>query len=298
MSRSITFTEIIEFLNQHNIENKVVNHDEFGFSRHIQFIVNNKKYLIEWCVEHSTLFLGEYESSPFTHFTRIIYNATSPISLNKIQFTNFHNDFPGSVWITIIPNTSKENESDKTTSDKTMTSDNKTTTPYKPKIIAVDFDGTLCKHDFPNIGEIEPKNQKVIDFVKYRKKQFNDTIILWTCREGKYLDEAIDWCVQKQIPLDYINDNCDQVKEGYGQSRKILADIYIDDKCVDLDTIPFYLNTSVDLKDCIYHSSWLEDALDNYKKSEKQSFGIDSSMTIGEFIQKYGDFHMKPIEKL
>ena len=47
-------------------------------------------------------------------------------------------------------------------------------------IIAVDFDGTLCKNCWPDIGE---PNHKLIDYLM--ECYFNGAkLILWTCREG------------------------------------------------------------------------------------------------------------------
>lgn len=48
------------------------------------------------------------------------------------------------------------------------------------KVIAVDFDGTLCERNFPDIGA---PIMSVIEYVK-RKKEQGDTLILWTCRVG------------------------------------------------------------------------------------------------------------------
>lgn len=49
------------------------------------------------------------------------------------------------------------------------------------KVIAVDFDGTLCENKFPEIGE--PKKD-IIDAVKKLRQQGNK-IILWSCRSGQ-----------------------------------------------------------------------------------------------------------------
>ena len=108
----------------------------------------------------------------------------------------------------------------------------------KERIIAVDFDGTLCKHNFPNIGEIQPKNQRIIDYIRYRKKQ-GCIIILWTCRcdteTNKYLTEAVNWCKEQNIPIDYVNENVPKIIQNFGwDTRKVIADEYIDDKAVEL----------------------------------------------------------------
>ena len=122
-------------------------------------------------------------------------------------------------------------------------------------IIAVDFDGTLCEHKFPEIGEIKEVNKRVIDYIRYRKETHNDTIILWTCRcntpKRKYLDEAVEWCKQQNIPIDYINENAKTtVDEFEVESRKIFAHKYIDDRAINIDDstmLEFVLNHLDDL---------------------------------------------------
>ena len=57
------------------------------------------------------------------------------------------------------------------------------------KIYAVDFDGTLCENAWPNIGE--PKSDVIYMLKKLRKE--GSKLILWTCREGVLLDEAVMW---------------------------------------------------------------------------------------------------------
>lgn len=94
-------------------------------------------------------------------------------------------------------------------------------------IIAVDFDGTLCKECYPNIGEA---NKELIDTLIIKKKK-GDKLILWTCREGNFLEEATNWCEQQGLVFDAVNDNLEEMKQKYQHnSRKITADIYIDDK--------------------------------------------------------------------
>lgn len=96
------------------------------------------------------------------------------------------------------------------------------------KYIAVDFDGTLCAHEFPEIGE--PK-MEMIGFI--REKHAEGTkIILYTCRDDReeraYLQEAVDWCKKNSIPIDAVNEN---PWVDFGK-KKIYADLYIDDRAV------------------------------------------------------------------
>ena len=97
----------------------------------------------------------------------------------------------------------------------------------KNKIIAVDFDGTLVKDEYPNIGS---PNIKLIN--KLRRLSKNNTLILWTCRTGDKLKEAVEFCLLCDLQFHYINENSKEILEKYGNidSRKITADIYLDDK--------------------------------------------------------------------
>lgn len=94
------------------------------------------------------------------------------------------------------------------------------------KIIAVDFDGTLCENKWPDIGE------PIMDVINYIKRQKSDgaKIILWTCRTGVELMNAVYWCIKQGIFLDAVNQNVPEIIKAYGTvCRKIYADIYIDD---------------------------------------------------------------------
>lgn len=98
------------------------------------------------------------------------------------------------------------------------------------KIIAVDFDGTLSLDAvWPKIGQ---PNYILLEYLKMRKNK-GDRIILWTCRNGVLLEEAVEWCRTQGLVFDAVNDNLQEVIELYGNnSRKISADWYIDDKCI------------------------------------------------------------------
>lgn len=96
-------------------------------------------------------------------------------------------------------------------------------------VIAVDFDGTLCKNEYPLIGRA---NIRLIASLKKNKAK-GDTLILWTCREGEILEQAISWCASFGLEFDYVNENTPELIKRYGNdTRKIGADLYIDDKGV------------------------------------------------------------------
>lgn len=95
------------------------------------------------------------------------------------------------------------------------------------KIIAVDFDGTLCFSQWPGLGE---PNFPLIEKLKKHKND-GDKLILWTCRQGDNLDDAVRWCEENGLSFDAVNDNLQEIKDLFGNnSRKITADFYIDDK--------------------------------------------------------------------
>lgn len=99
----------------------------------------------------------------------------------------------------------------------------------RPRIIAVDFDGCLCSNDWPNIGTA---NVDAIEELKDIQKKGN-WLILWTCRKGKALDEAVAWCAKHQLFFDAVNENMPSVVREFGEdTRKIYADEYWDDKAI------------------------------------------------------------------
>ena len=101
----------------------------------------------------------------------------------------------------------------------------------KQNIIAVDFDGTLCENKYPEIGE---PNMELIDFLM--NCQLNgDKVILWTCRNEEQTKAAVDWCSEKGLIFDAVNENLPEIiTEFGGDTRKIFANVYIDDRNVSL----------------------------------------------------------------
>jgi len=94
-------------------------------------------------------------------------------------------------------------------------------------IIAVDFDGTLHDGEWPGIGDPLPG----AIWTMRRIMKDGHFLIIWTCREGKYKTEMYDWLKIYDIPFDDINCHCVELIEKFGyESRKIYADVYIDDR--------------------------------------------------------------------
>ena len=101
-------------------------------------------------------------------------------------------------------------------------------------IYAVDFDFTLCNSNYPELGK---PIQDVIDFC-IRKQKEGHMLILWTCRCGEFLEQAVEWCKEHGLVFDAVNDNLPELNEKYGNnSRKVFADYYIDDKNLDISNL-------------------------------------------------------------
>lgn len=99
-------------------------------------------------------------------------------------------------------------------------------------IYAIDFDGTLCEDKFPKIGD---PIEKTINLVKFLK-QCGHELILWTCRNGESLEDAVKWCKEHDLEFDAVNKNLDRIiKEWGGDTRKIYCDYYLDDKNILLN---------------------------------------------------------------
>lgn len=102
-----------------------------------------------------------------------------------------------------------------------------------PQIAAVDFDGLLVENRFPEIGEIR---QDMFDAVK-RLQERGWKIILWSCRTDDMLSEAIAFCTNHGLVPDAVNENIKEVQEYFGgDTRKVFANIYIDDRNAQYDS--------------------------------------------------------------
>ena len=103
-----------------------------------------------------------------------------------------------------------------------------------PCIFAIDFDGTLCRDEFPEIGAANCRLISVL--IEYKKNHPEVKYILWTCRDNhtkeRHLDAAVEWCRQHGLEFDAVNENLPEVKALFGNNdtRKVYANIYLDDK--------------------------------------------------------------------
>jgi hypothetical protein len=104
------------------------------------------------------------------------------------------------------------------------------------KVIATDFDGTLCENKWPDIGA---PNEEIIWYLR-EQQAAGVKIILWTCRVGERLEEAVRWCYDQGLIFDTINENIPEAIDLFGSdTRKIFANEYIDDRMSTRFKLPF-----------------------------------------------------------
>ena len=95
-------------------------------------------------------------------------------------------------------------------------------------IIAIDFDGTIVEHKYPSIGTELPF---AVDTL-IKLKEEGHRLILWTVREGKLLDEAVEFCRERGLEFYAINRDYPEEEKGRNNhySRKLKVDLWIDDR--------------------------------------------------------------------
>ena len=94
--------------------------------------------------------------------------------------------------------------------------------------IAVDFDGTIVEHRYPEIGEELPFATETLKMLIADHHK----LILWSVREGKLLDDAVNWCRERGVEFYAVNrDYPEEQKENNNHySRKLKVDMFIDDR--------------------------------------------------------------------
>ena len=95
-------------------------------------------------------------------------------------------------------------------------------------IIAVDFDGTIVEHCYPSIGRELPF---AIETLR-KLTEDGHRIILWTVREGRCLDEAVEFCRSRGLEFYAVNRDYPEEEKGTNNhfTRKLKADLWIDDR--------------------------------------------------------------------
>jgi hydroxymethylpyrimidine pyrophosphatase-like HAD family hydrolase len=96
------------------------------------------------------------------------------------------------------------------------------------KVIAVDFDGTIVEHRYPAIGK-----EMLFAFATMKAlQQKGHKLILWTIRTGDLLQDAVNYCKENGVEFYAVNKNYPEEELDAKTSRKLNADIFIDDRVV------------------------------------------------------------------
>ena len=123
-------------------------------------------------------------------------------------------------------------------------------------VIAVDFDGTIVEHRYPAIGKERPFAIETLQ----KLTQEGHRLILWTVREGKCLEEAVEFCRSRGLEFYAVNrdypEEEQQVNNHY--TRKLKADIWIDDR--NLGGLPDWGT----IYEMIHHNFTYDDLIQHY----------------------------------
>ena len=95
-------------------------------------------------------------------------------------------------------------------------------------LIAVDFDGTIVENRYPEIGSERPFAVETLKMLIADHHR----LVLWTCREGRLLDEALQWCHDRGVEFYAVNRDYPEETPSNNPNftRKLKADLFIDDR--------------------------------------------------------------------
>ena len=102
--------------------------------------------------------------------------------------------------------------------------------------IAVDFDGTLVDHRYPEIG---PEADHAFTWLR-RLQEAGAMLLLWTMRsdggsDGPVLTQAVEFCESRGITFDGVNEGPGD--RSWTTSPKMYAHYYVDDAAFGCPTI-------------------------------------------------------------
>ena len=125
-------------------------------------------------------------------------------------------------------------------------------------IIAVDFDGTIVEHQYPAIGKELPY---AIDVLKKLQEE-KHRLILWTVREGKLLEDAVNFCRERGLEFYAVNRDYPEEEKGKNchYTRKLKADLWIDDR--NLGGLPDWGT----IYEMVHHRLSYEDLMNRYEE--------------------------------
>ena len=132
-------------------------------------------------------------------------------------------------------------------------------------VIAIDFDGTIVEHKYPAIGTEIPF---AIDTL-IKLKEEGHRLILWTVREGRLLEEAVEFCRERGLEFYAVNRDYPEEEKGRNNhfSRKLKADLWIDDR--NLGGLPDWGT----IYEMIHYKLTYEDLMRRYESQDNYEFG-------------------------
>lgn len=102
-------------------------------------------------------------------------------------------------------------------------------------IIAIDFDGCIFAGGYPDITKGHVIHSTVVKMHEQMKANPDTEFVLWTCRGGHYLADAIKVVKDNNLPIKYFNEHHPAAHRWFGsdtKSPKIYAHEYWDDKAI------------------------------------------------------------------
>lgn len=124
-------------------------------------------------------------------------------------------------------------------------------------VIAVDFDGTIVKHRYPEIGDEIPFAIETLKMLASEGHQ----LIMWSVRSGKLLDDAVEWCKERGLEFWAVNRDFpeEDINNNREFSRKLRVDMFIDDRNLgglpDWGTIYKMIHDKKTFADLLYEAS-------------------------------------------
>lgn len=134
--------------------------------------------------------------------------------------------------------------------------------------IAVDFDGTIVQHRYPEIGnEIPFATQTLKMLIEDHHK-----LILWSVREGELLDEAVEWCRKRGVEFYAVNRDFPEEDEEKNKhySRKLKADLFIDDR--NIGGLPDWGTIYTMIHDHKTYEQVLLESMEEYEEKPKKKW--------------------------
>lgn len=153
------------------------------------------------------------------------------------------------------------------------------------KAIAIDFDGCLCENAWPEIGA---PHMDVINAAR-QERENGTALILWTCRVGERLGEAVAWCAGFGLVFDAVNANLpERIAEYKNDCRKVCADEYWDDAAVVMgreDGAPSQEETQ-EAKERMLRNAVLRDAVRTWGMEAQQQMMIEEMSELTKALCK------------